>query len=199
MKHKTKLIMLTIGFIIIAMVVSITIAFYSNRGGSIDNVLTTKSSSVYIEELFNPKDNWLAGETKQKELKFGNQGERSQVIRFRIETQWLNSDGELFKPITNTPVEIKWAEALAEEWSVFTDDDGWYYYENVLPVAGETAAIMEGVEFSTSLSNDRQVEDFTHTTYQIIVYMESLSVDSTITQAKWGKTFTEDEGLIWQD
>jgi hypothetical protein len=199
MKRKAKLIISCLCFMTLAIAMGTTLAFYSNRGGTIENVMSTKGSSVYLQELFNPEDYWLAGETKQKELMFGNQGERDQVIRFRIELQWINSSGGALEPITEAPVEIKWAEALTEEWVRFIDDNGWYYYEKILPAGGETAAVMESVTFSTKLSNDKQVEDFTHATYQIVVYMEALDVDSVITQAKWEKTFTVEEGLVWQD
>ena len=199
MKQKAKLIMSCICFMTLAIAVGETLAFYNNRGGTIENIMSTKRSSVYLQELFNPEDYWLAGETKQKELKFGNQGERDQVIRFRIELQWISSSGVVLEPITEEPVEIKWAEALSEEWAEFAGDNDWYYYEKILPAGGETDAVMESVKFSSRLSNDKQVEDFTHATYQIVIYMEALDVDSVITQAKWGKTFTIENGLVWQD
>lgn len=193
---QTKLMMVLVCLTLV--VVSDAMAFYSNHGGNIENMMLTKSSSVYIQELFDPADDWLPGETKQKEVKFGNMGARNQVIRFRIETQWLSGSGDEWTPTMTNPVEIKWSDALGTEWMSFPDDDGWYYYKDILMPGAETKAVMEAVKFATKLSNDRRIQDFTHTTYRILIYMEGLDADSQITNAKWSKTFTQNDGLDWK-
>ena len=198
MKWKVKLAGAIVCLVILT-IVGVTSAFYSNQGGSLENVMSTKSSGVYAQELFVPEDYWLPGESKQKEIKFGNHGKRDQVIRFRIETQWFDSNGDEWTAITENPPEIKWTEAFAKEWTSFADDDDWYYYKKVLPAGGETATVMAAVKFSGKLSNDSQIEDFTHATYRITIYMEALDVDAGITTAKWQKTFTQNGGLHWRD
>ena len=179
-------------------IIGATLAFYDNRG-SIENVMATKGSSVQMQELFDPADDWLPGESKQKELKFGNIGERTQVIRFRIETQWFSVSGGTWEPMIEKPVWIKWATTLDQEWTKFVDDDDWYYYNKILPANTETAEVMEAVTFSAGLSNDSYAEDFTNATYRIVIYMEALDVDTAITRAKWGKTFVGNEEITWKN
>ena len=198
MKQRAKSLIMLECLVLMIIGIGSTIAFYSNDGGTIENETTVKSSSVYLQELFDPGDYWVPGETKQKELNFGNNGERDQVIRFRIETKWVRESGGIWEPSVEHPVEIKWTDALLKEWTKFTGDD-WYYYNKILSKNSETAQVMEAVKFSEKLSNDKQVGDFTHATYQITIYMESLDVDSMITREKWGKTFGEGEELVWQE
>ena len=198
MKQRTKLAMMTTCLVLLIAVIGVTIAFYSNQGGSIKNTVTTKSSSVYLQELFDPEDYWLPGETKQKELNFGNQGERDQVIRFRIETQWLSESGGGWEPTTEKPATINWTNAFKEEWTS-PDDKGWHYYKKVLPADKETTAVMESVTFSTNLTNDSQIGDATKVTYRIVIYMEAVDADSRITNASWDKTFTGETDLQWED
>ena len=197
MKQRIKRIIISIGLLAVIFIAEATLTFYVNQGGSIDNEMATKGSSVYMQELFDPADYWLPGESKQKELEFGNKGEQDQVIRFRVETQWFSRSGDDWVPTTENPVEIKWTSALTQEWVSFGEAQGWYYYNKILPVGGKTAKVMETVKFEEELSNDSCGEDFTKTTYRIVIYMEALDVSSVITKEKWGKTFIQGEGLDW--
>ena len=199
MRQGVKLIVFSACVVLIATAVGAIMAFYSNKGGELSNVLITKGSSVHLQELFNPEDYWLPGETKQKELNFGNEGERDQVLRFRMELQWQDMDGEIWIPKTENPVQINRVSAFEEEWESFPEDNGWYYYKKVLPAGSETAKVMDSVTFSENLSNDNQGEDFTNTTYRIMIYMEAVNVDSVITAEKWGKTFTGNTSLEWKN
>lgn len=197
MKRKIKRISISICLFLAICMVNAVLAFYSNQGGSIENEMTVKKSSVYMQELFDPADLWLPGESKQKELKFGNKGEKDQVIRFRIETQWFGKSGGGWVPSTENPVDIKWTSALTQEWTSFKEAEGWYYYNKILPPGAKTAEVMEAVMFKAGLSNDGGIDDFSRTTYQIIIYMEALDVNSVITKEKWGKIFTQGESLTW--
>ena len=197
MKRRIKRIIISICLFSVIFIAETALAFYGNQGGSIENEMTTKGSSVYMQELFDPADYWLPGESKQKELKFGNKGEQDQVIRFRVETQWFSLSGGGWIPTTENPVAIKWTSALTQEWMSFGETQGWYYYNKILPVGGETAKVMEAVKFGEGLSNDSYVEDFTNTTYRIVIYMEALDVNPAITRENWGKTFTKGSSLNW--
>ena len=199
MKQQTRLASIFICLSLTAVIIGATLAFYSNRGGNIENVLSTKGSSVQMQELFDPADYWLAGESKQKELQFGNIGERAQVIRFRIETQWFSGSGGKWSPVTEKPVLIKWTSAIKDEWTKFENDDDWHYYNKILPANAETAKVMESVTFSTELSNDSNIENFSNATYRIVVFMEALDVNPTITKEKWEKTFVGNEEITWAD
>lgn len=196
MRRWTKQSSVFVCLVIMMVVIGVTLASHNNRG-SVENVMATRGSSVQMQELFDPADYWLPGESKQKELKFRNEGERAQVIRFRIQTQWFHDSGGKLDPVTEKPAWIKWTSAIKEKWTKFADDDGWYYYNKILPANTETDKVMEAVTFSTKLSNDNYVENFSNVKHQIVVQMEALDVNPTITEVKWGKTFVGDEEIKW--
>ena len=196
MKQEVKLKIILMCLLAVALVIGVVLAFYGSQG-DIENVLSTKSSSVYIQELFDPADYWLAGETKQKEVKFGNQGERDQIIRFRIEEKWYASNGTTWKPKTPNPVEIKWSEEIGAQWTSFEDDNGWYYYKDILEVGEQTDLVMKGLKFANRLSNDKQIEDFSYCSFRLVIYMEALDVNPEFSQSSWSKTFIQEEGLRW--
>ena len=198
MQKNTKVITMLACFLVCAITVTAsigtTLAFYSG-GGDLKNNLATKESSLYLEEVFDPNDKWLPGETKAKKVHFGNDGESSQVIRFKVVLEWLDKDNNKWTPTTASPVEIKWTTNLAAEWdNSFLGSNGWYYYRKILPAGQETNAVMESVTFSPGLS-----DDFASTTYRIKIYMEGVDVSPEITKAEWDKmTFTESAGtLTW--
>ena len=199
MKQKAGIIMLLAGLTLVITIMESTTAFYGNVNGEHQNTLQTKGSSLYLQELFDPQDYWLPGETKQKELNFGNEGEQNQVIRFRVELKWKDKNGENWIPATTTPVKINWTSAFEKEWTNFKEKEGWYYYNQVLLAGSETKNIMESATFPSNFSNDTQADDFTHATYCIKVYMEGLDVNSAVTNIEWGKTFTGETSLAWED
>ena len=174
-------------------------AYYSFTG-SVRNTLTTTGSNIYLQELFDPKDYWLPGETKTKEVNFGNGGDSNQVIRFRVEMQWRDAAGADWIPIASNPATINWTQSLTDDWSPIPSIDGktWYYYNHVLLVGEETPPVMESVWFWQSLSNDDHAEDFTNTTYRIVIYLESLNVNSEVTNVEWGVVFMGESPLGWK-
>ena len=206
MQKKTKIVTMIACFLICAITLTVaigtTLAFYSG-GGDLKNNLGTKESSLYLEEKFSTNDKWLPGETKEKQIHFGNEGESDQVIRFKVELQWLDKDDGTWTPDNSTPVEINWNASLATNWdNSFLSTDGWYYYKKILPVGQETAAVMDSVTFSEDLADASSgySDDFTSTTYRIKVYMEGVDVNSGITKSTWSKTFTKSgDNLTWSN
>lgn len=200
-RQRSKILIFLVCLILIVMAVGTTMAFYSNKGGSLNNVVTTTGSEVYLQELFNPADHWLAGETKEKKVNFANVGERNQVIRFRVEIQEKNKSNGDWVPTTKKLVTINWRSDLENKWSDFDDDNGWYYYNEVLVAEAETEAVMESVTFSSTISNDDMAPLDGPIIYRIIVYMEALDVNSTIVSDEWAKTFEliGDTTLQWSN
>ena len=187
-------------FILALVLISSTYAYYSSVG-SLRNTMTTTDSSIYLRELFYPKDQWLPGETKTKEVNFGNGGESSQVIRFCVGTQWNDSSNKDWVPFEESPIEINWTQSLANDWTKILSADGkeWYYYNYTLLTGDETPAVMDSVVFSQSLSNDSHAKDFTNTTCRVVVYLESLMVNTEIARAEWGVTFEGEGVLTWRE
>ena len=195
--------------LIVTAAIGTTLAFYSNKG-DLKNNLSTKNSSVYLDEVFDPTDKWLPGESKTKEVKFGNRGTSDQVIRFKVVLQWLDKDDDEWNDVeTNNPVEINYTNSFKEgnDWddSFVADayDEGWYYYNEVLKVGDETPTVMDSVTFSSKLANaiiGDSKDDFSSTTYRIRIYMESVDVNEDITDSEWNKTFTlSGNTLTWSN
>ena len=207
MRKNTKIITMLVCFLLcmVTMTAAIgtTLAFYSG-GGNLQNNLATKDSSVYLEEEFSPDDDWLPGETKIKEVNFGNDGKSDQVIRFRVEVQWLNASNGTWTPTTSNPVKINWNSSLGTDWdSSFVASGGWYYYKKILLVGTKTPAVIDSVTFSAELANkvnDIYRDNFSATTYRIRIYMEGADVDSDITTSVWSKKFTRSgNNLTWSN
>jgi hypothetical protein len=209
MRRNTKIVTMLICFLIcvvtLTAAIGTTLAFYTG-GGDLKNNLATKDSSLYLEEEFNPDDKWLPGETKEKVVNFKNSGKSDQVIRFKVELQWLNKSDGTWVPATTDPVKINWHTSLGTDWddSFVADvsDKGWYYYNKILAVGEATPAVMNSVTFSPKLANaviGDSKDDFSGTTYRIKVYMEGVDVSSDITTITWGKAFVKGSGdsLTW--
>ena len=212
MKKQKGLIMMLTCFLtcvlIVTAAIGTTLAFYSGKG-DLNNKLTTKESSVYLDEVFDPTDKWLPGEEKTKEVKFGNRGTSDQVIRFKVELQWLDKDDDdTWVPVTTAPVAINWTNSFKDgiDWddSFVADasDEGWYYYNKILEAGDETPAVMESVTFESKLANaviGDSKDDFSSTTYRIKIYMESVDVNLDITDSEWSKVFVKGSGgsLTW--
>lgn len=155
--------------LLLASIAGATYSFYT-KDVAIENELLTKGSEVFLQELFNPNDRWLPGETKVKELTFGNQFETDQLIRFTYSidwykynpqtgeydvpwdvAQWNDSRGEYTTP-TVSPAEnfakgvtLKWAGTFGNEWHMVDDaldnTAPVYYYKKVLKAAGTAATV----------------------------------------------------------
>jgi len=205
MQKRTKMVTMIACFLVcmisIMTAIGTTLAFHSG-GGELQNKLGTKKSSVYLEEEFKPDDKWLPGETKEKKVHFGNDGENDQVIRFKVVREWLDDNGDTWTPDASNPAEITWEASLATDWDAsFLSNDGWYYYKQVLPAGETTSAVMNSVKFSSELANEENdvyKDDFSGMTYRIKVYMEGVDVDSDITKTTWGKIFSQSGNtLTW--
>ena len=210
MRKNTKIITMLVCFLLcmVTMTAAIgtTLAFYSG-GGDLKNNLATKDSSLYLEEEFSPDDKWLPGETKEKVVNFKNSGKGDQVIRFKVELQWLNKSNGTWTPVTTDPVKINWHTSLGTDWNnsfvADASNPGWYYYNKILAAGEATPAVMNSVTFSSKLANaviGDSKDDFSGTTYRIKVYMEGVDVNSDITTTTWSKKFTRSgNNLTWSN
>lgn len=169
-----------------------TTAYYY-ASNTTQNPMATKGTSVYLQEVFNKDDKWLPGETKEKIVRFGNQTDKPQVLRFRATEGWLNGNAA-WTPTTANPIQLHWTAALSSDWTFI---DGWYYYKQPLAVGSMTAPVLDWAKFNTTLSNDGHAEDFSGKTFRLNVEMETLDVNTTITSLQWGRSFTGTSALVW--
>jgi len=194
MKIKTKLTIFTVALATLIML-GATMAYFS-AAQALHNPMITKGSDVYLQEVFNEKDKWLPGETKEKVVRFGNKGDTAQVIRFKADTEWFLGDGTTaWTPATPNPVEIHWTTYLSSEWTLI---GGWYYYNKPLLPGQQTNEVMDWVKFSNLISNGGPgAEDFSDKIFRLTINMESLDVSAIITNAEWGRAFTGTNTLAW--
>jgi len=191
-----------------------TNTFYTSSS-NIRNMLITKGSEIFIQEYFSPDDLWLAGETKKKEVWFGNQSGQEQVIRFKVMIEWFSNNGTPGDLSDDTkwiytgkydpePVVINWTGEITGETPEWTKIGDYYYYNQVFNGGSganptETPPIIDSVTFSPALSNSAYIgDDFSDKSCRITIIMESLAVVAAYTEEKWKAAFAQDgTGLIW--
>ena len=191
-----------------------TITFYTSAP-NIQNMLITKGSEVFLQEYFSPDDLWLAGETKKKEVWFGNQSGQEQIIRFKVKIEWFDNKGtpgDLSDDIKwvytgkydPEPVVINWTGEIAGGTPSWTKIGDYYYYNQVFAGGSganptETPPVIESVTFSPALSNNAYTgDDFSDKSCRITIKMESLAVSAAYAEENWEVTFTKNgTALTW--
>lgn len=218
MKIEKKSIMAFILGMAMLATVTASAAYYSS-GQTMDNRLIVKNSEVLLSEIFNPGDMWLPGETKQKEVCFGNRGDTDQVIRFKVSEMWYENNGTPGDLTDDSPLQADWWQGSYSEnpaainWTGNISGPGskwvkigdWYYLKEVLPKKSGTGPSMTGnaidsVTFSDELSNASPgaSDDFSKKRFSLSVEMQTLCVSSEVTQEEWGVVFTTGtNGLDW--
>lgn len=206
--RKKYVLLYVTAFIVIGLIGS-TYAFYTSHN-RLDNLLITNKSEVFLSEYFRPDDLWLAGETKTKEVSFGNQSEVDQVIRFKVVEKWYNNNGtpndytddtdwEYKGNYTPPPVTVNFTNEINSNW---TRIDDYYYYNKVLSAQKgskptETPVVIDSVTFSPALSNNPNFgEDFSDKACRISIQMEALNVNKVMTEEAWHVVFDIHNSVI---
>ncbi|MFI3208851.1 MAG: hypothetical protein R3Y40_06915 [Eubacteriales bacterium] len=187
------------------LVISWVLAYY-NQSKEIDNAMQTISSEVYLSEVFNENDYWVVGETKEKEVYFGNSGESAQVIRISYESIWLTEQEDEEGALTwliweageSSMISINWTEEFATQWTMI---DGYYYYNYILEPEEVTEKVMTSITVSDEITNGGYAEeaDYSNKKYRLTFAMEALAVNSDTTYESWNVVFLEnaDGSLLW--
>lgn len=194
MTSKLKRCAITVG-VILALTTAVFATIHYMQTKTLENAMATKSSGVYLEEIFNPLDQWVPGETKQKEVWFGNHEQTDQVIRFTVTETWTDSQGNTFDD-TDNGANINWT--LGSDWTKIGD---YYYYNQILLPEAVTPDVMTGVTFSSAINNGGygNTTDYSDKTYTLTVTMEALPVNADLVLETWSVTMTQDgTGLSWK-
>ena len=187
--------------------VGTTYAFYTSSAG-VENMLITKGSEVFLQEYFSPDDLWVAGETKTKEVWFGNQSELDQVIRFKVKEEWFDNNGTPGDLTDDTPwtwsgtyspspAVLNWTSEITGGTPTWTKIGDYYYYNKVLEKQSgssptETLPVLSSVTFSSALANNPSFgDDFSDKACRITIEMEALDVNTAFTQDAWKTTFSQ--------
>lgn len=134
------------------LVAGVSLAYYY-ASGEIPNRFETAEAKVYMSEKFDPSDRWVPGEQKQKEVRFGNEGDTDAVIRVRFDKVLKLSDGtEVSDQDILDGFTLNFADGFSTGW--VRGSDGWYYSRNVLKSGEMTDVTLGSVTVSSLLSND---------------------------------------------
>jgi predicted ribosomally synthesized peptide with SipW-like signal peptide len=194
-KHrKIAMLLCTISLLIIGS----TFAYFQ-KTVNVDNKFQSSQAKVYLNEKFNPNDEWVPGEEKQKEVRFGNEGQMDAVLRVRftpvLKLQDGTEDTEEAKDF-----QLNFSNNFDKDW---TKSGEWYYYNKVLSKDAITDVTLKSVTVSNKISNDEHgIEtDYSKAVYEVKIEGELLQ-SSLATEAakdlKWGLTPTvTGESVAW--
>lgn len=209
-KVKKRYLLLPVVFALALGVIGGTWASY-HSSLDVQNRLATQESGVTLKEVFNPSDQWVPGEDKQKEIYFGNVGEADQVIRFKITEAWYDNKGtpdnladDVLWNYTGTydplPAVVNYTSEIKGPNAAWVKKGDYYYYTKVLTAGSDTPLVIDSVSFSNAISNagPGAPDDFSNKRYSLSVQMETLDVNTTETIAGWGMSFTQNgSSLTW--
>ena len=183
-----------------------TFAFYQ-QSNQLKNPFSVGKAEVAVKENFNPTDEWLPGEEKQKEVWFENQGDMDMFLRFTLDVKWEDKNGKLMKPSPSADsIILNWMSLNAQE----NAPDGWvkignyYYYNKILKAGAATDKTLKSVTFSEELSNDMHNVDYSGTKCIITVNAETILPDENAALTEWNVNATvenpgmETETVTWK-
>ena len=147
MKKKKKYL-LVCGMLAI-LIFGVTQAYFQ-KSVSVDNKFQSSEAKVYLNEKFAPNDKWVPGEEKQKEVRFGNEGEVDAILRVKFTASLTLADGTEDSEVSKK-VQLNFTEDFLQNW---IEKDGWYYYNKVLASDDLTDITLKSVTISDQLGND---------------------------------------------
>lgn len=183
-KHKKKLILTCTAFVSLLIIGSV-LAYYQ-ESISIENEFESAEARVYLNEKFDPNDLWVPGEEKQKEVRFGNEGEVASVLRVKFTPMMECADysGDM---VVTDKASLNFTDNFEDEW---VKNGDWYYYKNVLEPDELTGITLKSVSISDALGNDEHgIEvDYSGSSFDVCIDSEliqaSLAGECAL-QKKW--------------
>lgn len=197
MKNKRRMILI-LG-VLIPLVIGSTWAYFS-KTVKMDNQFQSSEAKVYLNEKFDPKDRWVPGEEKQKEVRFGNEGQISAVLRVRFTSVLKRSDGTEDADAAKN-FKLNFSEDFKKDW---VQSGEWYYYNKVLSAGELTDITLRSVTISDQIGNDEHgiQPDYSNASYDVKIDGEllqaSLASEAAV-QLNWEKipTVTGDS-VTWK-
>ncbi len=162
---------------------------YFRRSVSVDNEFQSAEAKIYLNEKFDPNDEWVPGEEKQKEVRFGNEGAIDAVLRVRFTPNLTLKDGTADTE-AEKGFQLNFADDFRQNW---TEKDGWYYYNKVLASDSLTDITLKSVTISDQIGNDEHGirTDYSGASYDVKIEGELLQASLAAEAAaymKWGLT-----------
>ena len=174
-----------------------------------ENPFYTVRPEISIVEIFDPSDNWVPGEEKQKEVQFQNDGNLDMMMRFTVEkTVYGPADKEGNREkldsiptqpgSTNSLFEVQFdQEYLKANFASQTGNDGitWYYYKKVLGKESATDFVIKSIKIADWAGNDYQDYEL-----HAVVKAEMVQYDETPIAAEetgWPSYEVSGEAVTW--
>lgn len=196
MKKKKKYLLLC-GMLAL-LIFGVTQAYF-RKSVSVDNEFQSAEAKIYLNEKFAPNDEWVPGEEKQKEVRFGNEGEIDAVLRVRFTPSLTLKDGTVDTEAAKD-FQLNFATDFQQHWTL---KDGWYYYNKVLKSDDLTDITLKSVTISDQIGNDEHgiLTDYSEASYDVKIEGELLQASLAAEAAaymQWGLTPTvTGETVIW--
>lgn len=177
---KENKLLFCIGFLFLLLIGS-TVTYFQAES-QMANKFYTAEAKIYLNEKFNPNDQWLPGEEKQKEVRFGNEGDVAAVLRIRFQKTLTGRDG-ISEAVTNK-IQLNFTEKFLTEWEQHGD---WYYYKKVLEPEQLTDVTLRSVTISNELGNDEHgiLKDYSGAVFDVQIKGELLQASLAEEAAGW--------------
>ena len=144
---KKKRNILAVVLVALVGVIGITFAYFSTTS-TFKNLFKTPPFNVTVYEIFESPDNWTPGMTTPKEVYATNNSDVNVGVRISYVEEWIAADG------SELPLEQDGNRAAIinlANTSDWTEDEGYYYYNELLGPGETTSSFMESVTFNPEI------------------------------------------------
>lgn len=183
---KKKIIGLCLAVGLMVGVVGGSLAWFTDKAEVTNNFATQgngedESNGIKIEEEFD-KDlagKVLPGTEVNKDAKVVNTATYKQLIRVKFDKVWKNAEG---KNLNLNFIELNYQNTTtsneANKW--IEGNDGYFYYNGVVDVNGETAYLLDSVTLSSEANND-----YKNVGYDVVVKAEGIQASNGAVSDAW--------------
>lgn len=142
-KKKKTLVAIALMFLII--VIGATFAVFMSTA-DYNNDFNLGNYNIVTKEIFTSPDNWAPGDTIPKVLTAKNEGTIPASVRMSYTEEWTDQDGNVVNMPAGTAI-INFTTP-----SNWTENNGYYYYNNVLETGDESSSLIESVTLNPNLN-----------------------------------------------
>lgn len=190
---KKKLFVLAIAVMILAMLATGTLAYYSSRA-VVHNVITSGGVDITVEEYQKVDEELVPYPTDPVPVMPGNEVSKivtirnekaASYIRVRVNVTITDGDGKTMKLSEEELKKILTLDYDTENWLRKSGDEEWWYYKNAVETKASTKPLFTTVTFNgEALGNDYQ-----RSTFKVSVDAQAVQVDNNgtdvLTAAGW--------------
>lgn len=167
-----------LSLICISMVVMLSYAYFTSSS-SLTNTINIGDVNVEVSEEFKPPSSW-EGEKYPKVVKIHNKSKSPALIRVAVIPRWVDEKGDAWSGDTsivqlnyaNENIILKPSNSPENKW--VDGDDGYYYYNTIVPTDGMTVDILKSISADIPQNKKDRYKDKT-----LIVDVKAEAVQAT--------------------